>query len=261
MAQHDARRRRRRSRARPARIPCCARPGSSRARCARTCTQPVSAMANDQHGEGQRVVRVGEHRAADAVDQQRHQQRRERQHHVAHAHDEGVDACRRQSPTAGPAPTPSTIDSTTDARPTNSEMRAPYMMVDRMSRPWSSVPSRKLRLPPSIQAGGRRASLRSIVARSKGLCGASQGANSAQNRHSSGRQRRDDGHRRVAEAVPDVAVEEAGESAGGPDAVTSCSSAQCPVVGRSMRRRGSTAKYSRSTTRLMITKISAIRHR
>jgi hypothetical protein len=45
-------------------------------------------------------------------------------------------------PDSSPRPTPTTIDSSTDATPTNSEMRAPYMMADRMSRPWSSVPSR-----------------------------------------------------------------------------------------------------------------------
>ena len=36
---------------------------------------------------------------------------------------------------------------------------------------------------------------------------------------------------------------------------------QWPAVDRSIRNRGSTTKYSRSTTRLMVTKISAIRHR
>ena len=49
-----------------------------------------------------------------------------------------------------------------------------------MSRPWSSVPSRYLALPFSIQAGGRRASDNSSVVRSSGLCGATQWANRAQ---------------------------------------------------------------------------------
>jgi hypothetical protein len=51
-----------------------------------------------------------------------------------------------------------------------------------MSRPWSSVPrtgSAWSRRP--FQAGGRRASLSSSVARSNGLCGATQLANTAQN--------------------------------------------------------------------------------
>ena len=42
---------------------------------------------------------------------------------------------------SSPSETPSTSDSSTEARPTPSEMRAPCMMVDRMSRPWLSVPS------------------------------------------------------------------------------------------------------------------------
>ena len=72
-------------------------------------------------------------------------------------------------PDSRPRATPTTIDSSTEARPTNSEIRAPYMMAERMSRPWSSVPSRYLREPSGSHAGGRRASLRSTVARSKGL--------------------------------------------------------------------------------------------
>ena len=57
------------------------------------------------------------------------------------------------------------------------------MMAERMSRPWSSVPSKNLVLPPSIQAGGKRASLSSSEARSNGLVGATQPANTAENRH------------------------------------------------------------------------------
>ncbi|MCY1383660.1 hypothetical protein D9M69_718090 [compost metagenome] len=73
-----------------------------------------------------------------------------------------------------------TTDSTTEARPTASEMRAPYMSAERMSRPWSSVPSTNSGLPPSCHTGGRRAFIRSSVARSKGLWGAIQLAKSAQ---------------------------------------------------------------------------------
>src|SRR5688500_4918163 len=53
-----------------------------------------------------------------------------------------------------------------------------------MSRPWSSVPKTKFELPPSIQAGGSRASDRFSVARSKGLCGETHGAKTEQNTHS-----------------------------------------------------------------------------
>src|SRR5688500_19524414 len=58
-------------------------------------------------------------------------------------------------------------------------MRAPCMMVDRMSRPWLSVPSRKARSPPSTQAGGLNAAFRSSAAASNGSCGESQGENIA----------------------------------------------------------------------------------
>ena len=64
-------------------------------------------------------------------------------------------------------------------------MRAPYISAENTSRPCSSVPSRYLAWPPSIQAGGSIESLSSSVARSNGLCGATMGAKSAQNTHTS----------------------------------------------------------------------------
>ncbi|GAB1382073.1 hypothetical protein MASR1M50_03920 [Burkholderiales bacterium] len=90
-----------------------------------------------------------------------------------------------RKPAIKPSATPTSTDSSTEASPTTSEMRAPYISADRMSRPWSSVPSQYLVLPPSIQNGGRRASDSSSVVRSRGLCGATQGANTAQNTHTS----------------------------------------------------------------------------
>ena len=84
-------------------------------------------------------------------------------------------------PATSPSSTPTTTEISTDTTPTTSEMREPYISADRMSRPWSSVPSRYLALPPACQAGGRRASLSSSVVRSSGLCGATQPANVAQN--------------------------------------------------------------------------------
>ena len=71
-------------------------------------------------------------------------------------------------------------DSATEAKPTASEMRAPYIRADRMSRPWSSVPRRYLLEPAADHAGGKRASLSSSVARSNGLCGAITPANTEQ---------------------------------------------------------------------------------
>ena len=90
-----------------------------------------------------------------------------------------------RKPASRPSTTPMTTDRITDANPTASEMRAPYISADRMSRPWSSVPSTKFALPSLVQAGGSRALARSSVARSNGLCGATQPANTAQNTQTS----------------------------------------------------------------------------
>ena len=46
---------------------------------------------DDEHAEGERVVGVREERVADAGEQQRDQDRRERQHDVADAHDQRVE--------------------------------------------------------------------------------------------------------------------------------------------------------------------------
>jgi hypothetical protein len=45
-------------------------------------------------------------------------------------------------PAMRPSDTPSTMARITEARPINSEMRAPNMIAESTSRPWSSVPSR-----------------------------------------------------------------------------------------------------------------------
>src|SRR5664279_4151379 len=73
-----------------------------------------------------------------------------------------------------------TRESSTDAAPTKSEMRAPNISAERTSRPCSSVPSRYLTVPPVIHEGGSIESLSSRVARSKGSCGAMKFANTAQ---------------------------------------------------------------------------------
>jgi hypothetical protein len=63
------------------------------------------------------------------------------------------------------------------ATPTSTETRDPNRMAESTSRPWSSVPRRKVAFPPSCQAGGSEASARSSVLESKTWCGAIQGAN------------------------------------------------------------------------------------
>src|SRR4029077_8021429 len=68
----------------------------------------------------------------------------------------------------------------TDAKPTSSDRRVPYMMDDRMSLPWSSVPSGKTQSPSADSStGGVSPSLRLSVAGSNGVCGASTGERKA----------------------------------------------------------------------------------
>ena len=173
------------------------------------CTQPVSAIAMISTPKASVSCAFGKQRAADAGDQQRDQDRRERQHHVADAHDEGVEPAADEARRAGrarrrPAPT---------AAPTRRRRTA--RCARRTSAPTGCRgPGRRCRagtwLPPSAcQAGGRRASPSSSVARSNGLCGATTPANTAQKMQTKRDRRRADRHRRGAEAVPDVAVEEA----------------------------------------------------
>src|SRR6218665_1526172 len=59
-----------------------------------------------------------------------------------------------RKPASRPRDTPSATDSSTETMPTTSEMRAPYISAERMSRPCSSVPSRYFVEPRSLQAGG-----------------------------------------------------------------------------------------------------------
>ena len=61
--------------------------------------------------------------------------------------------------------------SSTDANPTPSEIREPYRIVDRMSRPWSSVPSRNAGWPRRCHIGGSNASLRSSEAEIERIVG------------------------------------------------------------------------------------------
>src|SRR5204863_6633439 len=75
---------------------------------------------------------------------------------------------------------PSAMATTTEANPTTSDNRVPYMIEDRTSRPWSSVPSGKLQSPSSeTKIGGFSPSLRLSVEGSNGVCGASTGERNA----------------------------------------------------------------------------------
>src|ERR1044072_479206 len=71
---------------------------------------------------------------------------------------------------------PSTMATTTEANPTTSDRRVPYMIELSTSLPWSSVPSGKVQSPSGeTRTGGFSPSLRLIVAGSNGVCGASTG--------------------------------------------------------------------------------------
>ena len=94
--QHDAHAAPRRSRVPPARIPCCARPGSLPRTVRAYWTQPVSEIAMHQHAEapalscalGKMARPTPSISSATRIDGNA-------QHHVAHAHDEGVDLAAR----------------------------------------------------------------------------------------------------------------------------------------------------------------------
>ena len=94
VAHHDARAAARRSRARPARTPCCVSTSVEPRTVRAYCTQPATAdrersaprMAMSSCASPAAATR------ADAVDQQRDQDRREGELHVGDAHDERVDA-------------------------------------------------------------------------------------------------------------------------------------------------------------------------
>ncbi len=77
-------------------------------------------------------------------------------------------------PDSSPRLTPRMTDSATEASPIRSDTCMPNMIAENTSRPWSSVPSQNLGFPPASQDGGSEASSRFSVARSNGLCGATQ---------------------------------------------------------------------------------------
>ena len=75
---------------------------------------------------------------------------------------------------------PSTMATTTEAKPTTSDRRVPYMIELSTSLPWSSVPSGKVQSPSGeTRTGGFSPSLRLSVAGSNGVCGASTGERNA----------------------------------------------------------------------------------
>ncbi len=85
---------------------------------------------------------------------------------------------RGKKPAVRPSSTPGSSDSSTEARPINSDSRAPTISRESRSRPNSSVPRRNCVWPPSSHAGGVSRKSRYC---SLGSCGVIQGANSAQN--------------------------------------------------------------------------------
>ena len=128
------------------------------------CTQPVQRDRDDEHAEGERcrarsgTARGRRRRSAarsgspgnDSITSQTRMMKR-----VDPAADEAGDQAERDADHASTAAPTRT--------PTTSDMRAPYMSADSMSRPWSSVPSRYFGVPP-CHPGRRQASHRSAPA-------------------------------------------------------------------------------------------------
>ena len=76
--------------------------------------------------------------------------------------------------------TPSTMPNSTAMTPTKSEIRRPKRIVEKTSRPWSSVPRTKRSPVKAFSVpGGVKPFMRFSVAGSNGSCGATQGAKSA----------------------------------------------------------------------------------
>src|SRR5687768_2509761 len=75
---------------------------------------------------------------------------------------------------------PSAMATTTDAKPTTSDRRVPYMIELSTSLPWSSVPRGNVQSPSGeTRTGGFSPSLRLKVAGSNGVWGASTGERNA----------------------------------------------------------------------------------
>ncbi|MNZ20628.1 hypothetical protein D3C78_376850 [compost metagenome] len=85
---------------------------------------------------------------------------------------------RGKNPASRPRKIPGISEITTDDRPISSDRREPWINRESRSRPSSSVPRMNCQLPPSSHTGGVSRKSRYC---SLGLCGATQGANSAQN--------------------------------------------------------------------------------
>ena len=141
-----------------------------------------------------------------AVDQQRHQDRREGELDVGDAHDQRVD--RAAEIAAEQAERDAEHHGDDHRREAHlSDRRVPYMIDDRMSRPWSSVPSGKAQSPSARQQHGR---LQPVAEAERGRI---ERRVRRQHRREEGRgddeerdRRRGHRHRRGLEAPPDVAV-------------------------------------------------------
>ena len=185
------------------------------------CTQPVSAIARISTPKASASWRIREQRA------------RRRRRSAAPPGWPGRTACTSQmrmmkasirpptKPASRPSATPISIDSSTDATPTTSEMRAPYISADRMSRPWSSVPSRYLALPP-LDPCRRQARIAEFERRQVERVVRRDPARRTPRRttQTNATSAAADRHRRGAEAVADVAVEPARTALAAPAAVT-----------------------------------------
>ena len=111
-------------------------------------------------------------------------------------------------PDSSPSPTPTTTDTITDASPTNNEMRGPEHQR-REDVAALIVGAQRVFGPPLVIPGGRQACVRELQRRQvEGVVRRHHIREQRAEHADEGDHRRADRHRRIAEAVPDVAVEE-----------------------------------------------------
>ena len=208
VADHDQRPATGRSRGPPGRTPCSSRPAPSRARCGRTAPRSERPIAPTMTKIAISSWRCTEIDAAhDAVDQQRHQDRREGELHVGDAHDHRVD---RAADIAAEQAERDAEHHGDDDRGEADDQRQPRAVHDRGQDVPALVVGAEREGPVAVVATAAPAasapSLRLSVAGSNGVCGASTGDRKATAMMKQRDRGRDHRHRRGLEAPPDVAV-------------------------------------------------------
>ena len=106
---------------------------------------------------------------------------------------------------------PSVPESNTPSTPTVSEMRRPYRMAEKTSRPCSSVPSRNGLWPSAVHSGEMREFISCKLRGIERVLHREQRRKDRQQEKQHGDGRRDHGELRAAERIEDVAFDDAAE--------------------------------------------------